>query len=189
MSKDTPNFKRPNYGRTKRARVKKGWKRPRGKGNKQRQRLAKAGVRVSIGYSHEVEKRGNHPSGFKEVLVHSFKDIENIVNGVIIRIGATVGAKKKIQLVKMATDKKIKVVNPTVNRKKKIKKVKKVKKVVDSKKPVTTDSKKPVTTDSKKPVTTETKKPETKKPATTKPEIKKTTDPKKDNNTVKGKGD
>ncbi len=53
-----------------------------------------------------------HPSGFEEVLVHNLADIAN-VNPVtqVARIGATVGKKKRVELIAEARKLNLKIVN------------------------------------------------------------------------------
>ncbi|MCC7552827.1 50S ribosomal protein L32e [Candidatus Micrarchaeota archaeon] len=108
--KDHPRFKRPNVGRTKRSRLDDKWKRPRGQGNKQRKKLNKAGKWPTIGYGNSDLIKNVHPCGFKEVIVHTIKELTNLEN-VAIRIGATVGKRKKIKIIEKAKEKGLKILN------------------------------------------------------------------------------
>ena len=64
---------------------------------------------VSIGFRGPVEARGLHPSGSKEVLIHNSGELEGL-KGVLVRIGATVGKRKKLEIIKKAQSLKLKVI-------------------------------------------------------------------------------
>lgn len=67
----------------------------------------------SIGYKAPRELRFLHPSGLKEVLVHSLKELEGIKpEREVARIAARVGKKKRQEILKRAEELKIKVLNP-----------------------------------------------------------------------------
>ncbi|MCD6227594.1 hypothetical protein J7J90_03820 [Candidatus Micrarchaeota archaeon] len=116
MSRHTPHFKRPNLGRSKRSRLDDKWKRPRGVGNKQRQKLKQTWPIVSIGYSRKRSERGKHPSGLKEVIVSSVNELKGLKD-VIVRIAGSVGIKKRLEIEKRATENKLKIANKTGERK------------------------------------------------------------------------
>ena len=116
MSRHTPHFKRPNLGRSKRSRLNDKWKRPRGVGNKQRQKLKQTWPIVSIGYSRKRSERGKHPSGLKEVIVSSVNELKGLKD-VIVRIAGSVGIKKRLEIEKRATENKLKIANKTGERK------------------------------------------------------------------------
>ena len=112
MSKDTPNF-RGHFGLTTRRRKKRRdvqtWRKPRGI---DRSLSSVRGPMPSIGYGHDKKTKFNHPSGFKEVLVSSKSDLMNVLEeGVVVRFSAALGAKKRIELKKIAEEKNIKVLN------------------------------------------------------------------------------
>ena len=110
MKKGHPRFKRPNVGRSKRSRLEDKWVKPRGQGNKQRKRLNQAGKWPTIGYKNPEEIRGVHPCGLREVLVNNVNELNNLEK-VAVRISAGVGKKKKIEIVKKAEEKGLKVLN------------------------------------------------------------------------------
>jgi len=118
-----PRFKRPNVGRTKRSRLKDTWRRPRGKGNKQRQKLKKAGKRPSIGYGNQVKHI--HPKGGKEILISSPKQLDRLKDRLknetktvgkvaFIRIAAAVGKRKRIEIMNKANLLGLYVLNPGI---------------------------------------------------------------------------
>ena len=69
------------------------------------------GAYPKTGYRTEKSIRGLHPSGYKEVLVHNPKELEGIGKEEAARIGATVGKKKRIEIVKKAESMEIVVLN------------------------------------------------------------------------------
>ncbi len=68
---------------------------------------------VSIGYRSPKSERDLHPCGLKEVLVHNLKELEKVDPSTqAIRISSTVGKRLKTQILKVAQERKIKVLNP-----------------------------------------------------------------------------
>jgi large subunit ribosomal protein L32e len=108
--KKHPVFKRPNYGRKSRSRIKKNWRAPRGIDNKMRLKIAYMGGRPSIGYRNAREVRGLHPTGYPEVLAARPQDIEGKSN-VVIRIASGVGKLKRMAIEKRAAEMKLRVLN------------------------------------------------------------------------------
>jgi len=95
-------------------RLGKKWRRA--KGNQSKQRLKKKGKAKmpSPGYRSSRKIRGLHPSGFQEVLVFSINDLEGLdPNKHACRIGSTVGKKKRFEIMKKASEIKLKILNPT----------------------------------------------------------------------------
>jgi len=91
------------------------WRKPRGSQNKVRKGKKGKLPMPKIGYGAPKALRYLHPSGYKEVLVRSLKDLDNIdPKKEAIRISATIGKKKRIQIIKIAKEKKIKILNPGV---------------------------------------------------------------------------
>ena len=67
---------------------------------------------VRIGYGSPKLVRGLHPSGFKEVMVHNANDLEGVdPKTEAVRIGHSVGTKKRIELEKKADKLGIRVLN------------------------------------------------------------------------------
>lgn len=105
-----PRFLRNEWFRY--GRLENKWKRPRGVTNKMRLNRKYRPPKVTIGYGKPAEVRGLHSSGFREVLVHNPNDIEGIDPKLqAIRIGATVGTRKRKAIIEEADRKKIRVLN------------------------------------------------------------------------------
>jgi large subunit ribosomal protein L32e len=105
-----PEFRRPLSRTIKR--IKESWRRPRGLQSKVRQKEKSKLKMPDIGYRQPKKVRGLHPSGFKEVLVRNLKDLENVdPSKEAIRIAATVGKKKREEIIKKAKELKIKILN------------------------------------------------------------------------------
>ncbi len=106
-----PKYRRPNYGRVKR--VKANWRKPRGIDNKQRKKLKAYGAVVKVGHRKKKSERDLR-NGKIELLVHNVPELEKVIkekNNFVVRIAAGVGKKKRIEILKIAKNKKIEVVN------------------------------------------------------------------------------
>jgi large subunit ribosomal protein L32e len=103
-------FKRE--GVDKKVTIKDSWRRPRGLHSKQRKLKRAKGAHPDPGYGSPLAVRGMHPCGLKEVRVFNLKDIE-AVDPVTeaIRIGATVGRKKREVIQIKASELKIRILN------------------------------------------------------------------------------
>ena len=94
-------------------RIKERWRRPRGLHSKMRKRKKGKRKMPSIGYRAPKELRGLHPSGFREVLVKSLKDLEKIdVKKDAIKISSKVGKKLREKIIQKAKEIGIKILNP-----------------------------------------------------------------------------
>lgn len=89
------------------------WRKPRGKDNKMRMKRSGKQPLVSVGYRGPKEVRGTHASGLKEIMVSTPAQVNGLEN-VIVRIDATVGNKKKIEIVKKAVNSNLKIANPSI---------------------------------------------------------------------------
>jgi large subunit ribosomal protein L32e len=90
------------------------WRKPKGVDNKVRRQDKGWPALVRVGYRGPAEARGLHPSGHIEVLVHRPSDMEGLVPGRnVVRIGGTVGAKKREMILARANELGIRIVNPT----------------------------------------------------------------------------
>ena len=70
------------------------------------------GKRPKVGYRTPKKIRGLHPSGFKEMLVHNEEDVKKAKEaGCAIRIAGSVGKKKREQIIKIANELDIKILN------------------------------------------------------------------------------
>jgi large subunit ribosomal protein L32e len=107
-----PQFNRQDYHKKKR--VPTSWRRPRGGLSKQRKGIEGKGDTVEAGFRTPQAVRGLHPSGFEEVRVHNVDDLEGVDGDTqAVRIGSTVGARKRERIEEEAEDREIRVLNPT----------------------------------------------------------------------------
>lgn len=110
IKKRTPNFLREEWFRYKR--LSKNWRRPDGITSKMRINLKYRPNKVRVGYRGPKDMRGFHSSGFEEVLVHNIKELQNIDNTIqAVRIGSTVGIKKRLEIQKEAEKLDIRILN------------------------------------------------------------------------------
>ncbi len=106
-----PNFIRIDAWRFKR--VQGSWRKPRGLDNKIRLEIKGYPPKVKIGYRAPKLVRGVHPSGFKEVIVHSPEELEGLNPRVYaVRIAASVGLRKRLTIIRRATELGLVVLNP-----------------------------------------------------------------------------
>lgn len=112
LKKRHPKFFRSNYGRKNRKRVKENWRRPRGGDNKKRMKLKHVGAEPNIGYRKRRDIRGLHPSGYEEVRVRNVDELKNVDGKYqAIRIAASVGRRKREEIIKKAVELGIKILN------------------------------------------------------------------------------
>ncbi len=107
--REHPTFARMNYGRTKRSRIGEAWRRPRGHDNKQKTGIGFAPKKPAIGYRQPRAIRGMHPTGARATLVHNLAEVAAAQG--LITISATVGAKKRADMMKIANERKLRVTN------------------------------------------------------------------------------
>jgi large subunit ribosomal protein L32e len=130
------HFKRDGYG--KKRQLSDSWRKPRGQHNKQREQKKAKGALPKPGFGSPVAVRGMHPSGFFEVLVSTLKDLEGLDPKITaVRIGATVGTRKRTIIQEQAVAAGLRVLNARVIKTTKAKqaKAKPVKKDEGDKKP------------------------------------------------------
>lgn len=108
--KKKPKFIRQQWFQFKK--LGKKWRRPKGRHSKLRKSLGYRPPKPKIGYGTPKKIRGLHPSGFVERLVHRPSDLENIdAEKEAIRIAHGVGKKKKMEIIGIADEKGIRVLN------------------------------------------------------------------------------
>ena len=107
-----PQFNRQDHHKKKR--VATSWRRPRGQLSKQRRGVKGKGAKVGAGYRTATDVRGRHPSGFEEVRVENTDDLEGADGDThAVRIGSSVGGRKRERIEEQAEDDGIRVLNPT----------------------------------------------------------------------------
>ncbi|WP_255168102.1 50S ribosomal protein L32e [Natrononativus amylolyticus] len=107
-----PQFNRQDYHKKKR--TPESWRRPRGGLSKQRRGIKGKGPKVEAGYRTPKSVRGKHPSGFEEVYVENVDDLEGVDGDTqAVRIGSSVGARKRERIEEKCEDAEIRVLNPT----------------------------------------------------------------------------
>ncbi len=110
IKKRTPNFLRDEGFRYKR--IPKNWRRPTGFTSKLRINLKYRPSKVRVGFRAPKIVRGLHASGFQEVMVHTVKELDIIdPKKQAVRIGGTVGTKKRLEIAKRADELAIRVLN------------------------------------------------------------------------------
>ena len=108
-----PAFKRQEWFRY--AKLGEGWRRPKGIHSKMKRNLKRRPPVVDIGFRGPAAARDLHPSGFEEVLVHNVDGLEGIDPKVqAVRIGGTVGTKKRMAIQERADELGIRVLNRMV---------------------------------------------------------------------------
>ena len=115
VAKNRPEFKRPESWRYKR--LETTWRKPKGIDNHQRKQKSRGrpGL-VKVGYGGPKIARGLHPSGYTDNLVYNIDDLEKLnskIDGV--RIGHSVGTKKRKEIVIKSIEKKFKIFNARVS--------------------------------------------------------------------------
>ena len=115
VAKSRPEFKRPESWRYKR--LETTWRKPKGIDNHQRKQKSRGrpGL-VKVGYGGPKIARGLHPSGYTDNLVYNIDDLEKLnpkTDGV--RIGHSVGTKKRKEIVIKSIEKKFKILNARVS--------------------------------------------------------------------------
>jgi len=88
------------------------WRKPMGGQTKLRRHYGYRPNVVSIGYRGPKTVRGLHPSGFREILVHTVRDLEAIDPKLeAARIAGSVGARRRTEIQAAADEKGIRVLN------------------------------------------------------------------------------
>ena len=114
VAQSRPKAKRAESWRYKR--LETTWRKPKGVDNHQRKQKSRGrpGL-VKVGYGGPKISLGLHPSGYTDNLVHNINDLEKLnpkTDGV--RLGHSVGTKKRKEIVTKAIEKKFKVFNAWV---------------------------------------------------------------------------
>jgi large subunit ribosomal protein L32e len=103
-------FKRDGYG--KKRQLSSSWRRPRGNHNKQRLQKKAKGPLPTPGYGSPLAVRNLHPSGFADILVFTPAELGALDPAVhAVRIGGTVGMKKRLVIQEQATNAGFRILN------------------------------------------------------------------------------
>ncbi|MGQ9780916.1 MAG: 50S ribosomal protein L32e [Nitrososphaeria archaeon] len=109
--KKKPKFVRPESWRY--VRLKPNWRKPKGLDNKVRKEFSGWPARVKVGYGSPRDLRGLHPSGFREVLVHNVRELSALNPKLdAARIAATVGRRKRLEMIQKAKELNVHILNP-----------------------------------------------------------------------------
>lgn len=113
-SKNRPAFVRPESWRY--AKLKPTWRRPKGKDHKVRKMVKGWPVRVKVGYGGPNIAKGLHPSGLRDILVHTVSEIERLNPRTdAIRFSSTLGVRKRMDILVRANKLGLKVLNPCIS--------------------------------------------------------------------------
>ncbi len=112
IAEQRPRFVRPESWRY--VRLHPEWRKPKGLDNKIRKSFKGYPKRVKVGYRGPVKARGYHPSGSIDVLVHNPAQLIDLIpEKDAVRIGRRVGARKRAEILKRASELGLRVLNPT----------------------------------------------------------------------------
>lgn len=89
------------------------WRSPKGTDSKIRKEIKGVGKKPKPGYRTPKDKRGLHPSGYEEVLVHNLKELGAVEENEAVRIASKVGLRKKKRIIEKAIERDLKVLNPS----------------------------------------------------------------------------
>lgn len=108
--------KKPDFPRTDANKIKRlsrsGWRKAKGRDNKIRRRLR--GAMPSPSYSSPKSVKGMHPRGMFEVIVSNVSNLVGVGKEMAVRVAATVGNRKKIEIVREAKKLGLHVLNPRI---------------------------------------------------------------------------
>ncbi|MGI0019070.1 MAG: 50S ribosomal protein L32e [Nitrososphaera sp.] len=110
VSSKRPKFIRQESWRYDR--LAENWRKPKGKDNKMRKQKAGHPDIVKIGYRGPKVARGLHPSGYNDIVVYNVNDLAGLdPKKDAIRMGHTVGTRKRKDIVEEATKMGLKMLN------------------------------------------------------------------------------
>ncbi|HEV8595725.1 MAG TPA: 50S ribosomal protein L32e [Thermoplasmata archaeon] len=110
LARRRPRFLRQEWFRHQR--LGEIWRMPKGMHSKLKRHWAYRINVPSIGYRGPKAVRGLHPSGFREILVHTVRELEAVDPKVqAVRIGGTVGGRRRAEIEAAADEKGIRVLN------------------------------------------------------------------------------
>ena len=118
--KDYSKHKKPKFRRQESWRYKRVtdvWRRPHGVDSKMRKKVKGWPASPTTGYRSPKKTRGLHPSGFVEARVQTVEDLAGIDPELqAIRIARRVGGRKRVDILALAEERGIHVLNPRTTR-------------------------------------------------------------------------
>ncbi len=115
MARRRPLFRRQEWFRYKK--LGDAWRKPKGKHSKLREHKKYRPPVVDSGFRGPRAVRYLHPSGYRDVLVHNEKELEKLDPSMdAVRIGSSVGMRKREIIEKRARELGFKILNPKVVR-------------------------------------------------------------------------
>lgn len=112
VKKRKPAYLRQQYGYFAKLSRSKSWRKPTGIHSKIRERRKGHRCMPEVGYGSPRVVRGLTREGFVEVLVSNFADLERIdVKKEVAVLSSGLGKRKKLEILKKAKDKKLKIAN------------------------------------------------------------------------------
>jgi large subunit ribosomal protein L32e len=110
-SDKSARFKRDGAGKKKQ--LSDSWRKPRGLHSKKRIQKKAKGPLPTPGFGSPVAVKGMHPSGYREIRIFTLAELEGLDPAAdAVRIGASVGNRKRLVLQKQALEAGLKVLNP-----------------------------------------------------------------------------
>jgi large subunit ribosomal protein L32e len=110
-SDKSARFKRDGAG--KKRQLSDSWRKPRGLHSKKRIQKKAKGPLPKPGFGSPVAVKGMHPSGYREIRIFTLAELEGLDPAVdAVRIGASVGNRKRLVLQEQALAAGLKVLNP-----------------------------------------------------------------------------
>jgi large subunit ribosomal protein L32e len=110
-SEKSARFKRDGAGKKKQ--LSDSWRMPRGLHSKKRIQKKAKGPLPTPGFGSPVAVRGMHPSGYREVRIFTVAELEGLdPSADAVRIGASVGNRKRLVIQNQAIATGLKILNP-----------------------------------------------------------------------------
>jgi large subunit ribosomal protein L32e len=101
------------YGRDVKKRLAETWRKPKGRHNKLRRKVGAKGPYPKPGYGAPAGIRGLHPSGYRDMVIHTPEAMADLDPNVhAVRIAAAVGGKKRAEIRDLAEKAGFRILNP-----------------------------------------------------------------------------